>query len=99
MTAADFREAVGGLVHRNDENGERKLQVENPHVFHEIAANLKVLARATAADKHLPEMASTTLKPWALLTWESQWAPACQPQKKLLQSFSLKTTLKLLSEP
>jgi P-type Ca2+ transporter type 2B len=53
MTAADFREAVGGLVHRNDENGERKLQVENPHVFHEIAANLKVLARATAADKHL----------------------------------------------
>lgn len=54
MSAVDFREAVGGLVHRTDEEtGERRLQVENPHVFHEIALNLKVLARATAADKHL----------------------------------------------
>lgn len=54
MHAEQFREVVGGLVQRtNEETGESTTEVENLDAFREVAQNLKVLARATAADKHL----------------------------------------------
>lgn len=48
MSAEDFRNTVGAII--EDENG---AQIENEIAFREVVQNLRVLARATAADKLL----------------------------------------------
>jgi len=53
MHAEEFRATVGNLVTSQDEDGEEITTVEDEMAFREVAENLRVLARATAADKHL----------------------------------------------
>lgn len=53
MHAEEFRATVGNLVTRMGDDGEEITTVEDEMAFSEVAANLRVLARATAADKHL----------------------------------------------
>lgn len=53
MLAEDFRATVGNLVTSRDEDGEEITAVEDEMAFREVAEHLRVLARATAADKHL----------------------------------------------
>jgi len=54
MQAEDFRATVGELRRsRDDATGEISTEVENAEAFREVAEGLRVLARATAADKHL----------------------------------------------
>ena len=48
-SAEDFRAAVGGL----EQGADGEPTVKNMDAFREVANNLRVLARATAADKHL----------------------------------------------
>jgi len=54
MQAEDFRATVGELRRSRDEaTGEITVEIENAEAFREVADGLRVLARATAADKHL----------------------------------------------
>jgi Ca2+ transporting ATPase len=53
MHAEEFRATVGNLVMSQDEDGKQTATVEDEMAFREVAENLRVLARATAADKHL----------------------------------------------
>lgn len=53
MHAEEFRAHVGNLVWATGEDGVEATTVEHEHQFRDIAENLRVLARATAADKHL----------------------------------------------
>lgn len=54
MEAEDFRAVVGGIIQKSDEvTGRIVHEVENQEAFEEVAQNLRVLARASAKDKHL----------------------------------------------
>lgn len=54
MQAEDFRATVGELRRSRDEaTGEVTVEIENAEAFREVADGLRVLARATAADKLL----------------------------------------------
>uniref|UniRef100_A0A7S3CL09 Cation-transporting P-type ATPase C-terminal domain-containing protein n=1 Tax=Strombidium rassoulzadegani TaxID=1082188 RepID=A0A7S3CL09_9SPIT len=54
MLASEFREAVGGIQSRRDEEtGQTVVELENREAFKDLAGSLKVLARATAHDKYL----------------------------------------------
>ena len=51
MIGKDFRDLVGGVKPSKDKNGEITLKVEKFANFKTVAKTLKVLARATPADK------------------------------------------------
>lgn len=53
MSAENFRATVGSLHVYTDEEGNEIAQVENETSFAEVIESLKVIGRATAADKHL----------------------------------------------
>lgn len=54
MSAEAFRAKVGELRRSRDaETGEITTEFENGEAFSVVAEHLRVLARATAADKHL----------------------------------------------
>jgi len=54
MEAEDFWAVVGGIIQISDEvTGRIVHEVENQEAFEEVAQNLRVLARASAKDKHL----------------------------------------------
>jgi magnesium-transporting ATPase (P-type) len=53
MTGEQFREQVGQLVSRQNEEGETVVELENMDAFEVIAHDLRVLARASAVDKQL----------------------------------------------
>lgn len=53
MNAEEFRDLVGSLHVYKDEDGNEVAQVEKETTFLEVVESLKVIGRATAADKHL----------------------------------------------
>jgi magnesium-transporting ATPase (P-type) len=53
MTAQEFREHVGLRTHEDPETGEIITSVEHEDAFRQVADSLRVLARATATEKHL----------------------------------------------
>lgn len=53
MTGKNFREAVGGLVTKTDEEGKEVDSVKDMSAFREIKKELRVLARSSPEDKYL----------------------------------------------
>lgn len=53
MTGKEFRDAVGGLVSTQTEDGFTKDKIKNTHAFKQIAAHLRVLARSSPQDKYI----------------------------------------------
>lgn len=53
MTGKKFREAVGGLVTKKDDDGKEIDYVKDMHAFIEIKKELRVLARSSPEDKYL----------------------------------------------
>lgn len=74
MTGYDFRNHVGKLTQQSGEIAGVEYTLENMQGFQEIAANIRVLARATPVDRH---MLYWTQGNWKVSGCDRLWNQRC----------------------